>query len=155
MQESGELTRLKQKWWREKRGGGACDSGEPPSAPKLTFDHVKGIFLVLFSGCTIGTTLGIIRWLMNIKKISNFLETPFGEVFKEEVKFVFQFSKTVKPNYLARKSSSQYDASMRSARESNASESRSRSSVNSAINEPQVAPVVVRKVTRKDNREDV
>lgn len=152
MQESGELTRLKQKWWREKRGGGACDSGEPQSAPKLTFNHVKGIFLVLFSGCTIGTVLGIFKWLMNIKKISVFLETPFSEVFKEEAKFVFQFSKNVKPNYLARKNSSQFEVSIRSVR----SESRSRSSVNSVINEPHVAvPTVVRKTARKDNREDV
>lgn len=155
MQESGELTRLKQKWWREKRGGGKCDSGDPPSAPKLTFDHVKGIFYVLFGGCTVGTTLGIIKWLMNIKKIAVFLEKPFSEVFKEEAKFVFQFSKNVKPNYLARKNSSQYEASMHSARESNASESRSRSSVNSGINESQAAPAITRKSIRKDNREDV
>lgn len=154
MQESGELTRLKQKWWREKRGGGACDSGDPPSAPKLTFAHVKGIFLVLFSGCTIGTTLGIIRWLINIKKLSIFLEAPFKEVFKEEAKFVFQFSKNVKPNYFARKNSLQYEASMHSARGSIASESKSRLSVNSVINEPQLALAVMRKNARKDNRED-
>jgi glutamate receptor, ionotropic, invertebrate len=25
MQESGEITAMKIKWWKEKRGGGACD----------------------------------------------------------------------------------------------------------------------------------
>lgn len=74
LQESGELARLKMKWWREKRGGGACEGSDIPETPKLTFDHVKGIFVVLFFGCIVGIVLGVIRWLMNVKKISKILE---------------------------------------------------------------------------------
>lgn len=74
LQESGELARLKMKWWREKRGGGACEGGDPPKTPELTFDHVKGIFMVLFGGCIVGTSLGIFRWLMSVREIAKFLE---------------------------------------------------------------------------------
>lgn len=74
LQESGELARLKMKWWREKRGGGACVGSEIPETPKLTFDHVKGIFVVLFFGCIVGIVLGVFRWLMNVRKISKILE---------------------------------------------------------------------------------
>jgi ionotropic glutamate receptor len=136
MQESGELTRLKTKWWNEKRGGGACDGQAAEGAPKLTFNHVKGIFLVLFFGCWVGSLLGLFRWLMNVRKMSKFLEIPFMDILKEEIKFTFQFSKNVKPSYLARGSTQDDNATNDSPRESNASGSGSRSSSTNEERQP-------------------
>lgn len=66
--------------WREKRGGGACEGSDAGEAPKLTFAHVKGIFTVLFIGCGIGTTLGIIQWLIKIRKSAVMLEVSSGQL---------------------------------------------------------------------------
>ena len=82
------------------------------------------------------------------------------DVFKQEAKFVFEFSKNTKPSY-SRKNSLHTEPNLHSARGSLASsESRSRSRNNSSgvMNESQMATntTVVRKcVTHKDNREKV
>ncbi|KAG5684287.1 hypothetical protein PVAND_013523 [Polypedilum vanderplanki] len=148
MQESGELTRMKTKWWNEKRGGGACDTLPQEGAPRLSFDHVKGIFLVLFSGCCFGTTLGILRWLFTIRKISKYLEVPFGEVFKDELKFTFEFSKNVKPSYLYRKESVEYDTTNDSPRESSESNSGSRSNSINRERQPRILRLSNRNINK-------
>jgi glutamate receptor, ionotropic, invertebrate len=88
LQETGELTRMKTKWWKEKRGGGKCDVDSyftfkhkykliflqnvvKDETKELTIAHVSGVFLVLIVGCAYGVLEGIMRWIINIKKLSN------------------------------------------------------------------------------------
>ena len=50
MMESGDLYKLKMKWWKQKRGGGQCLTTKTSSSSALGYDNVSGIFLVTFSG---------------------------------------------------------------------------------------------------------
>ena len=65
MQEGGDLYKLKMKWWKQKRGGGQCQTRKTSSAVALDYDNVSGIFVVTFAG-TFGALLVCIG-----KKINN------------------------------------------------------------------------------------
>uniref|UniRef100_A0A182X5A4 Uncharacterized protein n=1 Tax=Anopheles quadriannulatus TaxID=34691 RepID=A0A182X5A4_ANOQN len=52
LQEQGVLTSLKRKWWKEKRGGGACSNTmEEGGALALELANVGGVFVLLIVGC--------------------------------------------------------------------------------------------------------
>ncbi|KAG5684286.1 hypothetical protein PVAND_013522 [Polypedilum vanderplanki] len=123
MQESGELTRLKSKWWEEKRGGGTCSSDDSPgSADKLSMKNVGGIFVTVIIGSAFAIILGLVRWIRNIRSISKKFDMSFKDAFKQEFRFFKQFNVHVKT--VRRKSSS---SQLDSADESNESQSRGRS----------------------------
>ena len=67
LREEGEIARLKQKWWQEERGGGACESDEKAAGgvSELTLENVGGIFLVLLLGLVIGGLVAVVEvyWL--------------------------------------------------------------------------------------------
>ncbi|XP_046833822.1 glutamate receptor ionotropic, kainate 2-like isoform X3 [Vespa crabro] len=89
LQESGRITELKKKWWTQKRGGGKCEEGAPPSsAEELNLNHVGGVFLVLFVGIGFSFvfTLFELIWEVAVKSIKENLS--FKEEMLEEIKFV-------------------------------------------------------------------
>ena len=52
MQENGDLYKLKIKWWKQKRGGGACVAGAGGGGvAELGLPNVAGVFLVTVAGC--------------------------------------------------------------------------------------------------------
>lgn len=54
LQESGALRVLKSRWWKERRGGGACDTDDQGAegVKELTLANVGGVFVVLGMGIT-------------------------------------------------------------------------------------------------------
>jgi hypothetical protein len=91
MQESGEITSLKIKWWKEKRGGGACDdAGEESGAEELDVANVGGCFVVLISGSIFAIFISVLEMLLDIRNRSKELEVPFMEEFMNEIKFVIR-----------------------------------------------------------------
>ena len=97
MQESGEITSLKIKWWKEKRGGGACDDASSDSgAEELDVANVAGVYVVLISGCTFAIIVSILESLFDIRNRAKELEVPFIEELINEVKFIIKCSGNVK-----------------------------------------------------------
>lgn len=75
MQESGEITAMKIKWWKEKRGGGACtDTAEDSGAEELTVANVGGVFVVLISGGGVAIIVSTLEMLYSVKNRANELE---------------------------------------------------------------------------------
>ncbi|XP_015121885.1 glutamate receptor ionotropic, kainate 2 [Diachasma alloeum] len=106
MQESGLLAQLKDKWWKEKRGGGKCTAESSSSAPaELTLDNVGGVFLVLVVGIAVSFVLSVLEMLYDVVCTSLREKVPFKQEFTEELKFIMKFKGTVKP-VRRRKSSS-------------------------------------------------
>lgn len=60
LQESGVLEVLRTRWWKEKRGGGACDTDDSQSGDsvkELTLANVGGVFVVLLMGAGVAMIL--------------------------------------------------------------------------------------------------
>ncbi|XP_046399579.1 glutamate receptor ionotropic, kainate 2-like [Ischnura elegans] len=100
LQEVGKLYALKVKWWKEKRGGGACrDDASKGSgaASELGLPNVGGVFVVLIGGVALAC---IIAWLELIYKVAmNSIKnrTPFWPEIKDEIRFVFKCHGSTKP----------------------------------------------------------
>ncbi|CAO1385800.1 unnamed protein product [Diamesa tonsa] len=128
LRESGELDKMEIKWWKEKRGGGACsDKAGDGAAAELGLPNVGGVFYVLGGGSGFATLIGLVRWFMMVRKKAKELKVSFKEEFVNEAKFVVKFggnTKTVR----RRKSSSQLESVTNGSRHSRFRQSRSRSS---------------------------
>ncbi|CAH1402280.1 unnamed protein product [Nezara viridula] len=128
LQENGKLTQLKDKWWKEKRGGGACTSGtEEGEASELNLNNVGGVFVVLVAGCLIGVLLSFCEVLWDISQRDE--KISFKHELMEEIKFIIKCKGTVKPvrknsltfancNNLSKSSSKSSSTSKRSSKNS-------------------------------------
>lgn len=68
LQEQGKLASLKIKWWKEKKGGGACaDTGEDSEALALDIANVVGVFLLLIIGIAAAVVVNIIEMLLAVR----------------------------------------------------------------------------------------
>lgn len=67
LQEQGVLTKMKTRWWKEKRGGGACTaSASSEGAAKLGLPNLGGVYVVLLGGSIFACVLGLIEWIWNV-----------------------------------------------------------------------------------------
>lgn len=109
MQESGEITSMKIKWWKEKRGGGACtvgphfwsffsvlwlclvvqDTAEEGGAEELTVANVGGVFAVLISGAAVGIVVAIFEMLLDVRNRAMELEVLLSFSFFKSKKWTF------------------------------------------------------------------
>nr|QHN69171.1 ionotropic receptor 2 [Sirex noctilio] len=99
LQESGVLTKLKDKWWKEKRGGGRCQEkpGMAAEVSELGLDNVGGVFLVLVTGVALSCFYTVWELLWDVGCTSCKEDVPFKEELVEELKFVIKCSGTTKP----------------------------------------------------------
>ncbi|XP_065092480.1 glutamate receptor ionotropic, kainate 2 isoform X2 [Ochlerotatus camptorhynchus] len=98
LQEQGVLTSLKRKWWKEKRGGGACSQGSADDgAEELGMDNVGGVFFVLFVGCSTALAFGCCELLCEISKYARQHKMSFREELMTELRFVAKCSGNTKP----------------------------------------------------------
>ncbi|XP_037969552.2 glutamate receptor ionotropic, kainate 3 isoform X1 [Plutella xylostella] len=68
LQEQGTITRMKDKWWKEKRGGGACaddDTGSGEAQP-LVLANVGGVFIVLAGGSGMAAICAVFEMLFDV-----------------------------------------------------------------------------------------
>lgn len=95
LQESGMLEVLKNRWWKEKRGGGACDiddgqSGE--SVKELTLANVGGVFVVLGMGITTSLFLCGLELYAKSCRLAAANGTSKYEQLKRRIKFALSLS---------------------------------------------------------------
>ncbi|XP_053682747.1 glutamate receptor ionotropic, kainate 2-like [Sabethes cyaneus] len=101
MQEEGKLSQLKNRWWKERHGGGRCDApgtkAAGDSAAELGIDNVGGVFVVLAFGCFCAFIIGILEFLWNVRKVAVDEKVTPWEALKAELKFALNLSITSKP----------------------------------------------------------
>ncbi|KAF6211502.1 hypothetical protein GE061_012014 [Apolygus lucorum] len=96
LQEKGKLTQLRDKWWKEKRGGGACNAEEEGGAASdLGLDNVGGVFVVLLGGCILSVFLAFGELLCDIYGRDD--KVSFKDELIAEIKFIARCHGTVKP----------------------------------------------------------
>ncbi|CAH2241761.1 jg16325 [Pararge aegeria aegeria] len=99
LQEQGKISRMKDKWWKEKRGGGVCaddDEGSGDAQP-LVLANVGGVFIVLAAGSGMAVICAFIEMMIDVWLTARRVKVPFKEELVAELKFIFSFSGDVKP----------------------------------------------------------
>lgn len=95
LQESGILEVLKNRWWKEKRGGGACDIDESPGGEgvkELTLANVGGVFVVLGMGITISFMLCGLEIYTKSCRLASAQGTNRWQQAKRRIMFALSFS---------------------------------------------------------------
>ena len=89
--EGGTLHKLKVKWWKQKRGGGACDAkGGGGGVKPLGLSNVSGVFLVTMIGCAIALVFAIIEFLYGTAQSAKDCGVNWAEEIQTELLFIFQ-----------------------------------------------------------------
>jgi len=89
--EGGTLHRLKVRWWKQKRGGGACDSkGGAGGVAPLGLPNVMGVFLVTMVGCGIATVFAILEFLYGTRQLAKDAGISWTEEMSSQIKFILQ-----------------------------------------------------------------
>ncbi|KAH8358943.1 hypothetical protein KR093_003431, partial [Drosophila rubida] len=97
LQEQGVLTKMKTKWWKEKRGGGACsDAGDEAGALALEISNLGGVYLVLGVGAFFGVFVSLLEMLLGVKERSNENKVNFKDELLDELRFIMQCSGNTK-----------------------------------------------------------
>ncbi|ERL88363.1 hypothetical protein D910_05750, partial [Dendroctonus ponderosae] len=92
MQEMGVLHRLKNKWWRERNGGGKCTEDKTlaeDAAAELTLDNMGGAFVVLGIGMVIAIIFSACEFIWMVKKLAINEHLPFKVALRQELNFAF------------------------------------------------------------------
>lgn len=99
LQEEGKLTVMKNKWWKEKRGGGACtdDNAGSSDAQPLVLANVGGVFIVLAVGSSLAFVCACFEMLFDVWLISHRMKVPFKDELIAELKFILSFGGDTKP----------------------------------------------------------
>merc|ERR1719206_1289025 len=89
--EGGTLHRLKVRWWKQKRGGGACDAkGGGGGVKPLGLANVAGVFLVTMIGCAIASVFAFLEFLYGTKQSAKDCGVTWAEEMRTELQFIFQ-----------------------------------------------------------------
>lgn len=94
LKESGVITELQDKWWRQKRGGDKCSEKPAVTVSPLNFEDVGGVFIVLISGVSLSWLGTIWSFLWHIRNVSVAENVPFKEELMEELKFLVKCKET-------------------------------------------------------------
>ncbi|XP_055907858.1 glutamate receptor ionotropic, kainate 2-like [Eupeodes corollae] len=96
LQESGSLSRMKNKWWNEVGTGGCTTKQEQSEANKLGMPNLGGVYFVLLVGSLVAVACGILDWLFFVFRKARHYQVPFSEALVEEFKIVVDFSSDTK-----------------------------------------------------------
>ncbi|XP_068617479.1 glutamate receptor ionotropic, kainate 2-like [Battus philenor] len=99
LQEAGELREMKQRWWTEMHGGGACKEEEEHGGEELDMNSFLGLFVVLVVGSALGVVVSCcdLAWAA-----ARHPRDPSESYFRRlwtELRFVFSFERSEKPLY--------------------------------------------------------
>ena len=59
----GQLHMLKEKWWKQQKGGGQCQVATDSSAAALGLANVGGVFVVLVGGLLIACVIALLEYV--------------------------------------------------------------------------------------------
>ncbi|KAJ1532308.1 hypothetical protein ONE63_000916 [Megalurothrips usitatus] len=101
LQESGQLAALKDKWWKQKNGGGKCQkettTGDA-SANELGLGNVGGVFVVLVSGCSFAFLVAVLEFIFNTRKVAiEHKVEPFAHAAISDGKYLKEFRPALLP----------------------------------------------------------
>jgi len=86
LHETNRILILKNRWWKEKRGGGACkdEAGSSGKASELGLANVGGVFVVLIGGLVVAAMIAFCEFFWEARKSAQAEEGNFWmNIFRE------------------------------------------------------------------------
>ncbi|XP_025016477.1 glutamate receptor ionotropic, kainate 2 isoform X1 [Tetranychus urticae] len=99
LQERGVLHTLKDRWWKQKRGGGACaDDAKKGSSSvtELSLGNVGGVFVVLVGGLSFSILMAVCEFMWRARKIAPDRKSMCDEMVRD-LKFALSCQSSTKP----------------------------------------------------------
>lgn len=97
LEETGILLALKNRWWKERRGGGTCaDDGKGGGVTELSLANVGGVFVVLLGGLGISFLVAIAEFMWKARQ-SGFSRDNMCEGMMNDLKFALACKNSTKP----------------------------------------------------------
>ncbi|XP_013792841.2 glutamate receptor ionotropic, kainate 2-like, partial [Limulus polyphemus] len=98
LQESGILHVLKERWWKQKKGGGQCVESKKGSSSvrELGLANVGGVFVVLLGGLAIATVVAVLEFFWKTKKMAGEDREPVCKEMLKEMKFALSCRSSTK-----------------------------------------------------------
>ena len=91
LQEGGVFHRLTVKWWKQKRGGGACVGSEAAGGvAELGMPNVVGVFVFTVGACLVAVLHAIYEFFKGAKEQAEELGTSWGHEIKYAMIFALQ-----------------------------------------------------------------
>ncbi|EEC19135.1 ionotropic glutamate receptor, putative [Ixodes scapularis] len=72
LQEAGKLHSFKEKWWKERKGGGKCvdDAKKSSAVTELSLANVGGVFVVLLGGLALASIVAVMEFFFKARKMA-------------------------------------------------------------------------------------
>ncbi|GLV43976.1 Kainate-type ionotropic glutamate receptor subunit 1D [Carabus blaptoides fortunei] len=100
LQEEGKLHILKTRWWKEKRGGGACRVDTPKTsstANELGLANVGGVFVVLMGGMGVACVIAVCEFVWKSRKVAVEERSSLCSEMASELRFALRCHGSTKP----------------------------------------------------------
>lgn len=97
LQETGMLHVLKNRWWKERRGGGTCtDDSKGGGVTELSLANVGGVFVVLLGGLGISFLVAIAEFMWRARRGGKSRDKMCEEMMSD-LKFALACKRSTKP----------------------------------------------------------
>lgn len=97
LQETGMLHILKNRWWKERRGGGTCtDDGKGGGVTELSLANVGGVFVVLLGGLGISFLVAIAEFMWRARRNGASRDRMCDDMMRD-LKFALACKRSTKP----------------------------------------------------------
>ncbi|KAF5280601.1 hypothetical protein FQA39_LY05249 [Lamprigera yunnana] len=93
LQEEGTLLMLKTRWWKEKRGGGACNdetTKTSSTANALGLANIGGVFVVLMGGMGIACVIAVCEFVWKSRKVAVEERSSLCAEMASEIRFALR-----------------------------------------------------------------
>ncbi|XP_042864660.1 glutamate receptor ionotropic, kainate 2-like isoform X5 [Penaeus japonicus] len=100
LQESGNLQKLRTRWWKQKKGGGKCEDDESKSSSKaneLGLNNVGGVFVVLLAGMGLASVVAVCEFVWKSRKLATEEHASVWTEMSKELKFALSCDASSKP----------------------------------------------------------
>ncbi|XP_042896248.1 glutamate receptor ionotropic, kainate 2-like [Parasteatoda tepidariorum] len=85
--EEGKLHTFKERWWKQKKGGGSCVVSSSGSVTELGLGNVGGVFLVMLMGICLSACMGVVEFLWFQRKLQKTSQESVFKLLMKEIKY--------------------------------------------------------------------
>ncbi|XP_035228468.1 glutamate receptor ionotropic, kainate 3-like isoform X2 [Stegodyphus dumicola] len=99
LQQEGQLHTLKERWWKQKKGGGSCSqtSKASGSVNELGLGNVGGVFVVMLLGICLSACAGVAEFFWFQRKLEKDPEMSMFKLLMREIKYAVTCGSSSKP----------------------------------------------------------